>query len=96
MFFSSEYSFALISSLFWAMSAPILNIGINKIYRRSDFFVLLFLGLLLALISGSLALGLGLYISGSTFEANYNGYVLGAGIFTFPIATGLYYPKKIS
>ncbi|PSJ16066.1 EamA family transporter [Nitrosomonas supralitoralis] len=91
MIHSSEYSFALISVLFWALSAPVLNVGINRIYQHSNFLLCLFFGLLLALLSGSLSLGLGLFVSGSKFHAEYNGYVLGAGIFTFPVATGLYY-----
>lgn len=91
MTFSPDYTFALISSFFWALSVPILNVGINRISRHSNFPIFLFWGLLLALSSGTLLLGLGLYLSGSNFDAPFNGYVLGAGFLTFPIATGLYY-----
>ncbi len=82
-----SYSYAIISALLWATSVPILNHAIEHLPdqpKRSSILT----GLVVALISGTIIL----YILGRPIHVlEFTKYTLLAGIFTFPIATGLYY-----
>ncbi|PTN13014.1 EamA family transporter [Nitrosomonas aestuarii] len=84
-----EYSYAIISALLWAISAPIVNRGMENFpeeNRSSATFIALFC----ALITGTLSLYP--FTSNDVFDAhNINVYIILSGVFTFPIATGLYY-----
>jgi len=82
------YSYAIISAFLWALSAPILNKGITSLPKNDRIPFLLF-GLFIAMLTGTLLLYFLTDQRITAFHANI--YVLMAGIFTFPVATGLYY-----
>ena len=84
----SSYSFALASALLWAVSAPILNIGLERIPKDAKVPGIL-TGLFISLVAGSLSL---LLIVADNLEAvRISRHLVLAGVFTFPVATGLYY-----
>ena len=84
----TSYSFSLISALLWAISAPILNYGIQRIPKNARISGIL-IGLLVSLVTGSALL---LIITFPNLKSiALSPYVILAGIFTFPIATGFYY-----
>lgn len=84
----SCYSYALTSALLWAISAPVLNIGIQRIPIKAKLSGIL-IGLLISLATGSVLLSLITFPDLKSIPTSP--YLVLAGIFTFPIATGLYY-----
>jgi uncharacterized membrane protein len=82
------YGFAVISALLWALSAPILNYGLRQIPDTQK-FVHLAVGLYGAMFCGLLVLAP--FVTGGTLHSAMSGYVVLAGVFTYPLATGIYY-----
>lgn len=86
-----KYGYALISAFCWALSAPILDAGIKALPKEKP-YKSVSSALFVALLTGTLFLGMLLYFVDSSFsKVNTNPYIILAGIFTFPVATGLYY-----
>lgn len=86
------YAYALGSALLWAISVPILNVGIRRFPAPASSAALV--GLLVSLSVGTITLGLFAYpiegwhvISAGT---------LTSGVFTYSIGTGLYYMTSFS
>jgi len=88
-----DYSFAILSTVMWASSAPIINVGLNRI-RKENFVEEVIIGLFLALLSGLIALAPIVYVLVGEFPLNSS---LGlSGVLTFPVATGTYYLSGIA
>ncbi len=83
------YSYAVISAILWAISAPILNAGLKRI-PREQWITCVFTGLLVAQLTGTLTLTV-ILAATAQLEFSTSGYLIAAGLFTFPLATGLYY-----
>ena len=83
-----DYSYAILSALLWASSAPLINHGLAKLPEQNRFQWICF-GLLFAMFAGAIALSPFLFIIDSPLELNV--YLVLAGIFTFPLATSTYY-----
>ena len=83
-----SYSYALISAFLWALSAPIINKGLDKIPNEAKFAGIL-IGLLASLLSGSLFLLI--FLLPHLGLVQFSLFLILAGIFTFPVGTGLYY-----
>lgn len=82
-----SYTYALASALLWAISVPILNIGLRRLPKPAVGAVIP--GLLVSMTAGTLVLGILAYPIHS-MEAASIATIL-AGVFTYPVATGLYY-----
>lgn len=81
------YAYALASALLWALAVPILNRGLGRLPVAS--FAAVVPGLLVSMSAGTLALAaFALPLDG--LRAVTLATVL-AGVFTYPLATGLYY-----
>jgi len=83
-----DYAFAVLSAFLWAGSAPLINLGLQKISENTSRSVI-GIGLFFSLVSGLVT---AFFIAnpkdaGPIFEIN----LILAGIFTFPLATGGYY-----
>lgn len=81
------YFYALASAVLWALSAPVLNAGLSRMPEQT--FRSIIPGLLVSLTTGTLVLGAIAYPINHIDSAPIQTFL--AGIFTFPIATGLYY-----
>lgn len=86
------YLYALASALLWAISVPILNIGLRRLPQQAAGAVAP--GLLTSMTTGTLALGVIAYPIHS-LEAASTATLL-AGVFTYPVATGLYYVASLA
>lgn len=84
----SMYGPALLSAIAWAISAPVVTSGLKSIPSEGKARGIL-LGLLASLTSGTLCLLL--FNISRLNEARLSFPLVAAGVFTFPIATGLYY-----
>jgi len=83
-----DYVYALSSALLWAISAPVINRGLAHLpTRKQPYYISL--GLLVAMLSGTALLFV--LVARQSSQATLNVYVILAGLFTFLIATGLYY-----
>jgi drug/metabolite transporter (DMT)-like permease len=83
-----DYFFAIASALLWAMSAPIVNYAIRKpvdVDQRAHVLA----GLMVSLTTGVIVLSVVALFLGLVPELRYE--LILAGIFTFPLATGIYY-----
>ncbi len=82
------YSYAILSALLWAASAPVLNIGLKNIPddSRSGHLIV---GLYVAMLAGIVAL----FPFSSVMEGGLemSTEIVFAGLFTYPLATGIYY-----
>jgi drug/metabolite transporter (DMT)-like permease len=86
------YAYALISALLWAISVPILNIGLRRLPQQAVHAVVP--GLLVSMTAGTLVLGVIAYpLNG--MQAVSTSTIL-AGVFTYPVATGLYYAASFA
>jgi len=83
------YSYALLSAVLWAISAPIISSGLRSLPQQHRILAV-FTGVLASQIAGTIVLGI-IVIEQSAFPSVISGYAVIAGILTFPIATGLYY-----
>lgn len=81
------YGYALASALLWAISVPILNLGLQRLPRQA--VGALVPGLLTSMTAGTVVLGAIAFPFGGT-QAISTATIL-AGVFTYPVATGLYY-----
>ena len=88
-----DYSYAIFSALLWAASAPIINHGLEKLPQQQRFNWTI-LGLFFAMLTGALTLLPFLWTIQTPVEIN--GYLILAGLLTFPIATGTYYLSGIA
>ncbi|MBV9392090.1 MAG: hypothetical protein JOY96_09385 [Verrucomicrobia bacterium] len=97
--------FAVLAAALWAFSAPVINRGLNRLPKEGRLYGIL-CGLLVSLICGSATLSLlTLGSLGRSAPSLYMVlrivftflpfagfvYLVLAGVFTFPLATGLYY-----
>ncbi len=83
-----DYLFAVTSAILWALSVPIISIGINRSTdkdRRSHVLA----GLMTSMASGTAALSLVVIALDQPLSINLE--LALAGLFTFPLATGVYY-----
>jgi uncharacterized membrane protein len=87
------YTLPVMSAILWALSAPIINVGLDRIPPRLGIHGVL-LGLFVALISAAISLAMWTWLSGS--EINVNWRLAAAGVLTFPIATGMYYVTAVA
>ena len=83
-----SYGYALMSALAWAVSAQLINKGLQQLPRH-DKFPALIGGLMISLSAGSLLLGVIVFDSLSISDLRWE--LIAAGILTFPLGTGLYY-----
>lgn len=83
-----DYSYAILSALLWASSAPIINHGLTKLPKQHRFQWICY-GLFFAMLAGAISLSPFLLIIDMPLEINV--YLLLAGVFTFPLATSTYY-----
>ncbi|MEW6120194.1 MAG: EamA family transporter [Pseudomonadota bacterium] len=81
------YGYAIASALLWALSVPVLNLGLSRLPPEKRAAIVP--GLLTSMTAGLVVLGLLAFPIGAG-QALTMETVL-AGIFTYPIATGLYY-----
>jgi len=81
-------SYAIGCALVWALAAQILNIGLSRLPERNK-LPAIYAGLLASLTSGTIALGILVYLTSSPLL--WSPALVLAGILTFPIGTGLYY-----
>lgn len=89
-----EVLFPVASALLWACSAPIVNRGLVRLDGTQPLQVLW--GLWVALLAGVLALS-PLALSRVPVSSDVAwGWLVLAGIFTFPLATGLYYAAAVA
>lgn len=84
------YFYPIFSALLWAISVPILNIGLKKIADDSPFDILW--PLFYAIATGAICA----YLFGIDETVNFQPhhqslYLVAAGILTYPLATGSYY-----
>lgn len=84
------YGFALLAAVLWAVSSPVLNRTLQSLPAGADRRSCLLLGLGLSLSVGSVALVLAVGLVGGG-ALPQDPLVALAGVFTFPVATGLYY-----
>jgi drug/metabolite transporter (DMT)-like permease len=82
------YGYALLSAILWAVSAPVITSGLKQIPSEEKIPGIL-LGLLISLVSGSTCLFL--FTLPLLNEIALSPPLFAAGVFTFPIATALYY-----
>jgi uncharacterized membrane protein len=87
------YTLPLISAVLWALSAPIINIGLSNVPQRLGIHGVL-LGLFVALLSATISLAGWALASGAKLSINW--HLAAAGAFTFPLATGIYYATAIA
>jgi len=85
-----DYTHAVISAFLWALSVPIINMGLGCIPKENKFPYIM-VGLFFATISGLLTVYLISPINIDLTSAYNNTFTVLAGLLTFPIATGLYY-----
>lgn len=83
-----DYYFSIASALLWALSAPIVNYAIRK-PAFVDQRVHVLAGLMVSLTTGVLVLSVVVLYLGLLPAFRYE--LVLAGIFTFPLATGIYY-----
>ncbi len=87
------YSYAIISAILWAISAQILNIGLKNIPQHSKGNYI-FVGLYFSMLTGAITL-----LPKSKFSSINDSnmfLLLLAGIFTYPLATGVYYATGVA
>lgn len=84
------YSYAILSACLWALSAPIVNIGLTRVPVKQRAACLL-TGLVVAQLAGTSVLALLLSVAPGSVTPTLSGYLIAAGVLTFPVATGLYY-----
>lgn len=78
------------AGLLWAISAPVINLGLAKVRKAQiDRPALLFFGLTTALVCGFFGIWIASGFASPIGELGW--YVVLGGVFTFPIGTGLYY-----
>ena len=88
MFEFPPYFYAIFSALLWAISAPVLNLGLRKMHQDNQV-----LGAAVGLY-GAMSFGiitLFPFTSDQVFSIQQLHWVVLAGVFTYPLATGLYY-----
>jgi len=83
-----DYIFAIASALLWALSAPIVNFAIRK-PAFVDQRVHVLAGLMVSLTTGVVVLSVVVFSLGMVPAIRYE--LVLAGVFTFPLATGIYY-----
>lgn len=83
-----DYIFAFMSAILWAVSAPVINYGLEKIPDENP-TQWISIGLFIAMGTGVLTLSPFVYYINSPIDINF--YLILSGIFTFPLATGAYY-----
>jgi len=84
------YFFPIFSALLWAVSVPILNIGLKKIEGDSPFNILW--PLFYAITTGAIcAYFFGIDEAVNFRPDNQSIYLILAGVLTYPLATGSYY-----
>ncbi|HCC81946.1 MULTISPECIES: DMT family transporter [unclassified Methylophaga] len=88
-----SYTLPVMSAVLWALSAPIVNLGLDKIPPRLGSHGVL-LGLFVALSSAALCLAIWAWLSGAVINLNWR--LAAAGVFTFPVATGMYYITAVA
>lgn len=88
-----NYTFPIMSAILWALSAPIVNIGLEHIPRKLGVKGVL-VGLFVALCSATVCLAGWTWMSGTQITINWR--LAAAGVFTFPVATGMYYATAIA
>lgn len=90
-----DYQFGIFTTVAWAVSAPVITAGLRRIPAALQVQGVL-LGLLVSLLSGTVCLSLCLLpqlggLGGNVMETVLSLPLFLAGLFTFPLATGLYY-----
>jgi drug/metabolite transporter (DMT)-like permease len=85
---TSNYVYALVSILAWAVSGPVITYGLKQIPGETKARGIL-LGLLISLLSGTASLSL--WVLPHARGLDFSFPLIAAGVFTFPVATGLYY-----
>ncbi|AFI85555.1 DMT family transporter [Methylophaga nitratireducenticrescens] len=88
-----DYALPVMSAVLWALSAPVVNLGLNKIPSRLGSHGVL-LGLFVALSSAAFCLAIWAWLSGAAITINWR--LAAAGVFTFPVATGMYYVTAVA
>ena len=88
-----SYTFPVMSAVLLALSAPIVNLGLDKIPPRLGSHGVL-LGLFVALSSAALCLAIWAWLSGAVINLNWR--LAAAGVLTFPVATGMYYITAVA
>jgi drug/metabolite transporter (DMT)-like permease len=83
-----DYYFSIASALLWALSAPIVNYAIRK-PAFVDQHIHVLAGLMVSLTTGVMVLSVVVLSLGLLPAIRYE--LVLAGIFTFPLATGIYY-----
>lgn len=87
-----DYIYAVISAIFWATSASIIGAGLSDNFKDKDkVYIKVLLAITIASTSGALTLIFVLIFLNIEFSAEFNYWIILAGVFTYPIATGLYY-----
>ncbi len=84
------YFYPICSALLWAISVPILNKGLGKVANKSPLDILW--PLFYAIATGAIcAYFFGIEQKENFQLLNQSGYLIAAGILTYPLATGSYY-----
>lgn len=81
------YGYALASALLWAISVPILNLGLQRLPQQAVGAMVP--ALLTSMTAGTVVLGV-IAVPGGVMHPISAATIL-AGVFTYPVATGLYY-----
>lgn len=83
-----EYAFAFGAALAWAVAAQFVNLGLERMPRQHRGLHIA-LGLLVSLAAGAVLLAVVTLLLGAV--ARLSLWIVLAGLFTFPLGTGLYY-----
>ncbi len=91
---AQPFAFAGLAALLWAISSPVISVGLRFARSSHNPLETVVIGLNIAVIVGAATLTL---LRGIPEAAVLlNPYVIAAGVLTFPIATGLYYAASVS
>lgn len=82
------------SALLWAVSSPVINIGLRRIANKASISVVLVV-LLVAQFAGILVLS-SIVVVRTDLSVSPNAWLVLSGIFTYPLATGFYYASALS
>lgn len=82
------YGYAILSAVAWAVSAQFLNAGLDRIPVR-DKLPSILLGLLVSLVTGTAIMSV--VLGPAALADQWLWELVLAGLFTFPLGTGLYY-----
>lgn len=88
---SPQIGFAFAAAIFWSLSSIVLGAAMRRVPRDVPRGNAAIAGLGMSLVSGLVCLGLVVWMRGEVLPEGHDKFLILGGVFTYPVATGLYY-----